>query len=172
MEAENRRKEQEKKKKRKKALQARKLRDREEEEARLLKEKQRREQLQQKQQEEDERALKRKQETWRKEEGEDEDDEELQLAIQLSLSVGITQMTQWPKEKGFKEVNQPEIINNPSSKAAADAKKGGKEARTETGPECDFCHKRMGEKAVPFYRLSFRYCSTKCVQEHRKQLGK
>jgi len=51
---------------------------------------------------------------------------ELPLAIQL---VGITQMPQWPEEKGSKEVNQPPIIiNNPSSSISR-RKKGGKEAR-------------------------------------------
>lgn len=33
---------------------------------------------------------------------------------------------------------------------------------------CAFC--RVPLTMIPFERLSFRYCSTKCVAEHKKQL--
>jgi len=86
-----------------------------------------------------------------------EDDEDLQLDIQLSLSVGITQMPQWPEEKGLKEMNQPEIINNFVPKQQQTQKKEEKKPAEVTGPWCDFYPTR--ESAELQVLLYYQLCA-------------
>ena len=39
-----------------------------------------------------------------------------------------------------------------------------------SGPLCASCQRPL-QGLVPFERLEFKYCSTKCVADHRKQIG-
>lgn len=49
-------------------------------------------------------------------------------------------------------------------------RKKEEEARAAASLKCAMCG--SGIVKHPFVRLEFSYCTTKCVQEHRKQLGR
>lgn len=52
---------------------------------------------------------------------------------------------------------------------ALELKKKEEEAqRLAEAQACDFCHKNAGTS--PFTRLTYKYCSSECVQNHRRQL--
>ncbi|ELR22229.1 ankyrin repeat and zinc finger domain protein, putative [Acanthamoeba castellanii str. Neff] len=183
MEVEGRKKELEKKKKRKDALKARKAREREEEEARKRQQDERRKAKKRREQEERERKRKAEEEERERkrkaQQEEDEADEELQRAIQLSLTLGTSTddattptSTSSTTPMPTKTTAPPSTASSTPSASSSTPTASSAAKASGGGPECDLCHKRMGEKAVPFYRLSFKYCSTKCVQEHRKQLGR
>ena len=40
----------------------------------------------------------------------------------------------------------------------------------QNAPRCDACGKRLRPSFTPFYRLDYTYCSSKCIQDHKRQL--
>lgn len=55
--------------------------------------------------------------------------------------------------------------NQEAEKQKADEKDGTKDFKA-----CDFCHQRLKRRAKTFERLSYKYCSTTCVQNHKREL--
>ena len=79
------------------------------------------------------------------------------------------------REQGTPRIKQgPEELERERRARAAEQRLGSQQAASgvvPTGPRCTFCERSL-QGLVPFERLEFKYCSTKCVAEHRKVINR